>query len=120
MNLAAAFSRFAATVGPFVEGTALWSGVPIKDAGGSIVTPGTPLSEPVRVQFDAPTHAMRLTEGFQETDARLIVLAFARDLSADARITVASGRWAGTWALLSVVGDPAGVGWECRGRRVAS
>lgn len=119
MDFAASFAGIAASLGPFVDATARWPGTAVKDTGGSIVTPGTPISEPVKVQFDVPSHAMRLAEGFQEQDARLLVLAFDRDLNADARVTVASGVWAGTWALLSCVGDPAGVGWECRGRRVS-
>ena len=65
---------------------------------------------------DAPTQAMRAAEGFMETDARVIVLAFAASLDTKARITVASGANAGTWELLSVTRDPAGIGYECRGR----
>lgn len=118
-GLAAIFASAASTMGVYVDATARWSGTPVKDDGGSILTPGSPEEAAVRVQFDAPTHAMRLAEGFQEQDARLLVLAFDRRLDADARILVETGQWSGTWALLSVTGDPAGVGWECRGRRVS-
>lgn len=117
MDFAAAFAGIAASLGPFVDAVAQWPGAAVKDAGGSIVTPGTPVASAVKVQFDAPSHSMRLAEGFQEQDARLLVLAFDRDLNADARVVVSGGQWAGTWALLSVTGDSAGVGWECRGRR---
>ena len=55
-----------------------------------------------------------------ETDARIIVLAasLAATLDTRARITVASGANAGTWELLSVTRDPAGIGYEARGRRL--
>ena len=46
------------------------------------------------------------------------VLAFSATLDTKARIVVASGANAGTWELLSVVRDPAGIGYECRGRKL--
>lgn len=106
--------------GPFVDAVATWDGVPIKDAGGSIVTPGTPINKPCQVQFDAPTQAMRAAEGFRETDARILVLAGTLDGSLDgaARITTDAGQNAGSWELLSIVRDPAGIGFECRARKI--
>ena len=53
-----------------------------------------------------------------ETDARIIVLAFAATLDTKARIVVATGANAGTWELLSVVRYPAGIGYEARGRKL--
>lgn len=106
---------------PFIEATAVWPGVAVKDAGGSIVSPGVPASLACRVQFDATTQAMRTDAGFLSTDVRILVLAatLAANLDDTAKIVVASGRYAGTWTLLSCQSDPAGIGWECRGRRGA-
>lgn len=107
--------------GPFVDAIAWWAGTPVKDDGGSIITPGTPVTLACKAQFDAPTISMRAAEGFEENDARILVLAatLAGTLDASARIVVASGANAGTWSLLTAVRDPAGVGYECRGRKVA-
>lgn len=115
-NLATGFAaQFGA---PFGDATATWPGTATLDSGGSITSAGTPVSLACKAQFDAPTQAMRAAEGFMETDARVIVLAFAASLDTRARITVASGANAGTWELLSVVRDPAGIGYECRGRKL--
>jgi hypothetical protein len=105
---------------PFIEGVAVWAGVPTMDSGGSIAAPAGNSSYPCQVQFDAPTQAMRQADGFLENDARLLVLSASieRRLDTLAKVTVASGMNAGTWALLSCVGDPAGIGYECRGRRL--
>lgn len=106
---------------PFTDATANWPGEPTMDAGGSIVAPGTGVSLPCQAQFDAATQAMRQAEGFLEGDARILVLAAAleRSLDTQARIVVVAGENAGTWSLLTCTRDPAGVGYECRGRRVA-
>lgn len=115
-NLATGFAaQFGA---PFEDASATWPGTATFDAGGSITTAGTPTSHACKAQFDAPTQAMRAAEGFMETDARVIVLAFAATLDTKAQITVASGANAGTWQLLSVTRDPAGIGYEARGRRL--
>ena len=117
-NLATGFAaQFGA---PFEDAVATWTGTSTIDAGGSITAAGTPASLACKVQFDAPTQAMRAAEGFMETDARIIVLAasLAATLDTRARITVASGANAGTWELLSVTRDPAGIGYEARGRRL--
>jgi hypothetical protein len=111
---------FADTFGaPFEDATATWPGTPVRDAGGSIVTPGTPVSLTCKAQFDAATEAMRDVAGFLETDVRILVLAATLDATLDtkARIVVASGDNAGTWELLSCQRDPAGIGYECRGRK---
>jgi len=115
-NLATGFAaQFGA---PFEDVSATWPGTATFDTGGSITAAGTPVSLACKAQFDAPSQAMRATEGFMETDARIIVLAFSATLDTKARIVVASGANAGTWELLSVVRDPAGIGYECRGRRL--
>lgn len=114
-SIAAGFAeRFGA---PFVDAVAWWPGTPVKDAGGSIISPGTPVEIACKVQFDAPTIAMRQAEGFTEQDARILVLGFSATLDDKAEIRVASGDNAGQWRLLTVTRDPAGVGYECRARR---
>ncbi|QOV95263.1 hypothetical protein [Novosphingobium sp. ES2-1] len=113
---------FAAQFGaPFQEVTATWPGTAVYDDGGSIVTPGTPVEKPCKAQFDAPTEAMRNDPGFLEKDMRLIVLSGTLDgtLDSAANVVVGDGEHAGTWSLESVQGDPAGIGWECRARKVA-
>tara|TARA_R100000365_G_scaffold3686_1_gene13496 strand:+ start:6863 stop:7231 length:369 start_codon:yes stop_codon:yes gene_type:complete len=102
---------------PFVDAVAWWPGTPVKDAGGSIISPGTPVEVACKAQFDAPTIAMRQAEGFTEQDARILVLGFSATLDDKAEIRVASGDNAGQWRLLTVTRDPAGVGYECRARR---
>lgn len=116
-DLASSFSeQFGA---PFIEATATWPGEATFDAGGSITVPGAPVSKACRAQFDAATQAMRQAEGFFETDVRILVLAASLEgaLDSKARIIVADGANGGTWALLSCQRDPAGIGYECRGRR---
>ena len=114
-SIAAGFAdRFGA---PFVDAVAWWPGTPVKDAGGSIISPGTPVEIACKAQFDAPTIAMRQAEGFTEQDARILVLDFDGTLDDEAEIRVASGDNAGEWRLLTVTRDPAGVGYECRARR---
>lgn len=113
---------FAAQFGaPFQDVTATWPGTAVYDDGGSIVTPGTPVSLPCKAQFDVPTEAMRSDPGFLEKDMRLIVLTATLDgtLDSEAKIVVATGEHAGTWSLESITGDPAGIGWECRARKIA-
>jgi len=106
--------------GPFVAAEAVWPGVAVKDPGGSVVWPGTPVRYPCRAQFDTATQAMRATEGFLETDVRVLVLAatLAVPLDSMAQIRVAEGQYAGVWALLSCARDPVGIGYECRARRI--
>ena len=71
--------------------------------------------------MSAPTTAMRAEEGFRETDMRLLVLAapFDGTLDGDATVVVASGLHAGSWSIESITRDSAGLGWVCRGRKVA-
>ncbi len=107
---------------PFIEVTAVWSGAADFDTGGSIITPGVPIEKLCRAQFDVPSEGMRNDPGFLSRDVRLIVLAGTLDgaLDSAAKIVVAGGEHAGTWSLESVTGDPAGIGWECRARRVGA
>lgn len=124
MDLASSFGEIAlgfsgALGGPYIAAEAVWPGVAIKDTGGSIVTPGVPIRKPCRAQFDRATQDMRAAPGFLETDLRILVLSATLDglLDTKARIVVADGQYAGSWALLSCVRDPGGIGYVCRGRR---
>lgn len=113
-------SGFAARFGaPFESARVVWPGAASYDSGGSIVAPGEPVTAACSVQFDAATQQMRQDAGFLATDVRIIVLAATLDgaLDESARIEVDTGPNAGTWAIVSVTRDPAGIGYECRGRR---
>ena len=118
-SIATGFSSLAGA--PFYAATARWQGVPTYDAGGSITAPATPVNLACQVQFDSATQAMRSDAGFQQDDVRMLVLAsgLARNIDTAAKIIVPSGKWAGTWQVLSAQLDPAGIGWDCGGRRVA-
>lgn len=115
-DIAQAFS--AAGLGAFYDGLAKWPGTPVL-SGGSIVTPGTPVSKPCQVQVDAATEAMRAEEGFADGDVRLLVMAATLDgeIDTSATVEVLSGPHAGAWMVASVARDPCGVYFECRGRR---
>ena len=117
-NIAGGFSNVAG--GPFVDAVAVWQGAATYDTGGSITSPGVSAEYDCKAQFDAPTQAMRTEEGFKETDVRVLVLSasISRTLDTAAKIEVASGDNAGTWALLTCQRDAAGIGFECRGRKV--
>lgn len=123
MSYASAFAsiatRMSAAAGgaPWIDATATWPGTPTVDSGGSITTPGTPASLPVKVQFDAVTERMRQADAYQDRDVRILVLALSRAITSDTVITVASGPNAGSWLVAQVDTDPAGVGFECLGRR---
>lgn len=95
-------------------------GTPTKDAGGSITSPGTPFALDCSAQVDAVTEAMRQAEGYTEQDVRILVLAATLDgeLDTDATIKVLAGPHAGEYMVASVDRDPAGIYWECRGRRL--
>jgi hypothetical protein len=117
-KLATGFSE--AFGGPFIDATAVWPGTPVYDDGGSIVTSGTPVERPCRCQFDDATQAMRQTEGFLQTDVRILILSASIDtpINTEATIVVDTGPRAGSWSLLSARLDPVGIGWECQGRLI--
>jgi hypothetical protein len=106
------FAGLSGAFGTFADAPATWPGTPVTDDGGSITSPGEPASHDCRVQIDAATQAMRSSPGFLETDVRLLVLRFAVPLDTKARVTVGGA----AYELLSCQSDPAGIGWECRGR----
>lgn len=114
-NLATGFS--AQFGGPYHAGEVVRQSPATFDTGGSITAAGAVLREDCRVQGDAATQAMRSAPDFLETDARLLILGPA-SLDTSALIVLATGPHVGTWGLLSVTRDPAGIGWECRARRL--
>lgn len=117
-SLAAGFAeQFGA---PFEDAVAKWPGTPTTDLGGSITAPGAPATKPCKAQFDAPSEAMRTDPGFLATDSRVLVLAATLDgvLDTSARLIVTTGANAGIWKLETCTRDPAGIGYECRARKV--
>ena len=119
VSFAEAFAGIAAAFDVYQPATARWQGEAVTDTGGSIVTPATPVEYACQVQLDTATMAMRQADGFTENDMRLLVLNFDRDLDTDAEIEILSGIHAGLWSVESATRDPAGIGWEARGRRIS-
>lgn len=119
-----AFAQIALAVsdavgGPFHAGKLHWAGTPVKDAGGSIVTPGTPVEFDCSVQVDTVTESMRAEAGYADKDVRLIVLAsgLGRAVDTKARVEVLSGPHAGLWTVESETRDVLGFAYDGRGRR---
>jgi hypothetical protein len=111
----------AMTGGPFTDATLWWAGTPVMDAGGSIVSPGTPVEQDCRVQVDVATEAMRADADFQQEDVRLLILSAGLSVVPDeaAEVVIEAGDNAGRYAIQTVGRDPAGVGFECRARLIA-
>lgn len=125
VTIPAAFAKIAvalsnAGLGPYVDSFAEWPGQPVVDDGGSIVSPGTPVSRPCKAQVDRVTEAMRQAEGYRDKDVALLVLCetLAGELDTDATLNVTAGPNAGRWSVQSAEKDTMGVYWLCRGRRV--
>lgn len=102
--------------GPYHAASLLYAGDPVKDDGGSIITPGTPSEVECLCQVDVVTEAMRKDAGFRAKDVRLIILADGEpDTTPGIRID--DGELAGNvYSLQSADRDSLGFGWECRGR----
>lgn len=110
--IATAFS--AAGLGPYKPAQAIWQGETVYDDGGSIITPGEPVSVDCMVQKDVATEAMRAEAGFQQTDVSLFILTsgLSRPIDTDATIT----RGGETFSVQSAVLDAMESHWICRGR----
>lgn len=126
MSLADAFKTIALGFSelqgaPYHDGVVSWPTPPTVDTGGSISAPSTPTTSACSVQVSEPTEQMRLEDDFQQTDVRLLILrsTVTGTLDTTATVTVSAGPHAGTYAVKSVTGDGAGIGWSCRGRKVA-
>lgn len=109
----------AAFGGPYFPARVITVTDAVYDAGGSIVTPGTPVYRACQAQVDAATEAMRSADGFTERDVRILILAatLAGPIDTDARIEVLAGPNAGVYSIQSVDADTMGAYWELRGRR---
>jgi head-tail adaptor len=71
------------------------------------------VDEPVKAQLDFASASMRASEGYVDTDQRIIVLAYGVDeITADDEITVKGKRW----SIASVATDPATAAYELHGR----
>ena len=119
-GIAVAFSQ--AGLGPYFDSFANWPGEPVRDDGGSIVTPGTPIAKPCQCQVDSVTESMRAEAGYRDKDVSLLVLCATldADLDTDATVEVTAGPNAGVWSVQSVGKDSMGTHWLCRGRRDAA
>lgn len=124
MTLAAVYASIVqgfseAMGGPFVAAVIHSPGVPVIDVGGSIVTPGTPVERACLAQVDVATEAMRGSDGYADGDVRILVLAdgLSGTITTDERIEIEDGPSAGLWSIEAVSRDPAGIGFELRGRR---
>jgi hypothetical protein len=115
-EIARSFSGMAG--GPYHAARLLWPGTPTLDTGGSVTSAGTPTEADCEAQVDVATDAMRADADFQERDVRLLILADGLDTPPDdtARLAVDAGPNAGVYSIRSTGRDPAGVGYECRGR----
>lgn len=104
----------AAAVAPFYrDGTLYRTGTPVDDGSGSVTVPDA-TEEPIKVQIEACTEAMRRSEGYADTDVRLIILARGMGRpTTDDEAEVDCQRY----ALASVATDPASTYWDCRARR---
>jgi hypothetical protein len=106
--------------GPYVSGTVVDQAGQQWDDGGSIIDPGNATLRTCMLQVDVVTDAMRQAEGYTDKDMRLLVLANTLQgrIDTDATIEVIDGPGFGVWSVASVVRDPLGIYWDCRGRLV--
>lgn len=102
--------------GPFFSAVVRSDGGPMYDDGGSIATPGAVVGRSCVAQIDSVTEAMRNAEGFTDRDMRILILGLNGPLDTSHVIEMIDGPNVGAWTLQSAVTDPAGIGWECRGR----
>lgn len=77
---------------------------------GDIVS--TETQQPIKVQRDAATEAMRQSAGYTDSDVRLIVLEFGGEISTDDEITDGGGV---RWKIASATRAADNSHWECRG-----
>lgn len=106
----------------YVDSVAKWPGTPVTDDAGSIVTPATPIEKPCSAMVDKVTERMRLAAGYTDKDVGLFILSATLDaqMDTDGRVTVTTGPHAGIYSVDMIDRDPAGIYWECRGRKVGN
>lgn len=86
-----------------------WSTTPDGRGGGTSSFD----DEPVKAQLDATTQAQRMSEGYSDSDQRILVLAYGLDPpSVDDEISVRGQRW----KIASVFTSAASSYYELRGR----
>lgn len=108
-DLAAVFSS--AFSGIYLDGTLHRAALTDDGQGGGS---STFTDQAVKAQLDATTQAMQRSDGYVDTDQRILVLAFGVDTpTADDEITVRGQRW----KIASVALDPAQAAYELRGRK---
>jgi hypothetical protein len=84
------------------------------DGAGGGAGGGFDAGSAIKVQIDQATQAMRLADGFADTDQRMLVLAHGEAaISTDCEIASGSNRW----MVESVSTDPCGSYYELRIRR---
>lgn len=105
-------------LGPFVDAQVITQVGVVRDSGGSIASSSTPTTRACQVQIDACTESMRAQAGFTEKDVRLLVIDLTGTITTDESVKVLAGPNAGTWSIEWANPDPAGIGFECRGRLV--
>lgn len=112
-NLASVFA--AAFGGVFTDATLYrWSTVQDGKGGG---TSGFDAGTPVKAQLDQASQSMIQSDGYVDSDQRILVLASGvAPISTDDEITVGGTRW----QIASVGRDPAGAYYDLRGRRKAN
>lgn len=102
----------AAFAGVYLPGTLTRVTLAPDGQGGGSSSTGT---QPIRVQTDACTQAMREQPGYTSSDVRLLILQAGitgGDVDTDCRVTDGYGR---EWEIAWVGRDPAQAYWECRG-----
>jgi hypothetical protein len=124
INVAAKFATVAQSVsamfgGPYYDAIIRRQGDAVYDDGGSIVTPGTPISRICQAQVDVATQDMRNEVGFTDGDVRILVLANTLDgaVTLDDSIELLGGAHIGLWQIQSISVDPFNIYYELRGRR---
>lgn len=106
-------SVFASAFTPFYLDASLHRAIVNEDGegGGSI---GFADPETVKAQLDSTTQAQQGSDGYGDSDQRILVLASGvATISTDDEITLAGVRW----AIASVTRDPAGAYYDLRGRK---
>lgn len=105
---AGAFAAF------YLDGTLYRAAEFVDDEKGGGSGTGFASGEPVKVQIDQATEAMRQADGFIQGDVRILMLAHGVAApNTDAEIAAGGARY----MIESVATDPAGSYYELRGRK---
>lgn len=111
-SLAAVFSSALSSV--YLDATLHRPTTSDDGTGGGSTTWG---DEAVKAQLDRTTDAMRRSEGYVDTDQRILVLAHGVDrIDTDCEITVKGSRW----GIANVEQDPCAAYYDLHGRRAST